>query len=120
MKTLSNVSLVGTLCVGKPVSLHCDEFGQENTLTTSIVQSIEETDYGYRVFTMNSVYDLSLRREYFEFVVSEKPVVMLGAPVIFMSEGTQYTTEEPVISCRASSDALILMTRSYVFTLKLR
>lgn len=119
MKTLSNVSILGTLSVGMPVSLHCDEFGQDNTLTTSIVQSIEETDYGYRVFTMNSVYDLSLRREYFEFVVSEKPVVMFGAPVIFMSEGTQYTTKEPIISCRASSDVMILMTRSYMFTPKL-
>ena len=115
MKTLTNVALEGELRVGAPMILRCAE--HTNRLQTTVVQHIEETEYGFRVQTRNNLYDLYLARDKKSYSVTTKPNVMLGNKVKFVVGTTWHETDGPVVSVLTTQKGMVLYTRNSEYEL---
>lgn len=116
MKFLSQVVLDGDLRVGAPMILRCAE--HTNRLQTTVVQHIEETEYGFRVQTRNNLYDLYLARDKKSYNgVTTKPNVMLGSKGKFVVGTTWYETDGPVVSVLTTQKGTVLYTRTSEYEL---
>ena len=107
---ITEVELLGPAIIGRPVTLRCAEYPGK-TVSTSALQSVSETQYGYLYETANTIYDVTMKHANLYFDEVRKPDIMLNERVTFEAKDGFYQTDE-VVSARIYATGCILITRT--------